>query len=56
MALYSDLRNLTNGNLSDIDRAGLITIARHFEGGKTASDIVYDREVDEEYTGVDSDV
>jgi hypothetical protein len=38
----------------DIDRAGLIAIARPFEGGKTASDIVYDREVDEKvHRGID---
>ena len=52
MVLYSDLRDWENGNLSDIDKSGLIAIARYFEGGTIESDIEYDIETDEEYTGV----
>ena len=55
MVLYSDLRNWENGNLSDIGIHGLIALARYFEGGKRDSDIEYDMETDEEYTGVPDD-
>lgn len=57
MVLYSDLRNWTNGNISDIDRAGLIAIARHFEREDVnqESDIEYDMQTDAEYTGVPDD-
>ena len=53
MVLYSDLRNWNNGNFSSIDKSGLIAIAIYFENGKTDSDIEYDMQTDEEYTGVD---
>jgi len=50
--LYSDLMNWTNGTISAIDRSGLIAIAAYFENGKKESDIEYDIETDEVYTGV----
>jgi len=55
MVLYSDLRNWVNGNISDIDRDGLISIAHYYEHIQTDSDIEYDVETDAEYTGVDKD-
>ena len=59
MVLYSDLKNWENGNISDIDRAGLISIARYFEAHAEDKDpkdeIEYDRQRDEDYTGVPDD-
>jgi len=59
MVLYSDLKNWENGNISDIGRSGLISIARYFEAHAEDKDpkdeIEYDRQRDEDYTGVPDD-
>lgn len=55
MVLYSDLRNWQNGNISDIDRAGLIALARYFESDSKDS-VEFNMQTDEEYTGVPEDI